>query len=198
MPLPASLTVAELKQLLDKQLNADDGILGLYLESAFEQAQAPPPYGCGRRLLPTPALVGTPPADTALPVDERIICDGRRYVRIPDAREITRVVIDGVELPRDRYEVLERDDHIVRLDLKRRSRVAVITGRFGFLTLPANLREAIYILAARAFYERAAQYADQVAIAEGAAIQSYYRQLPPRTKLVFATFTVASDIWGLA
>lgn len=206
MPVPSSsgLTLGELKRLVDKQLPADDDILGLALEAAFEQAQAPPPYGCGRLLIPDPVLENTGTEedpvweDTEDPVERRILTHGSRFVRVPDAREITSVLLDDVEIASTDYEVLERNEQIVRLELGRRANVVKVTGRFGFATIPAALREAIYILAARSYYERSAQYADQVAIAEGAAVQAYYRQLPPRTKLVFGTFTVPSDQWGLA
>lgn len=192
MPLNPSLTLAGLKRRVDRVGASDDDLLADYLAAAFETAQKRPPFGTGRLLLPEPALDANPP------VTKRIVNDYSRFVRVPDAREITQVLGDDVEIPTDQYEVLERNDHIVRLELRRRCRIVKVTGRFGFATLSADLTDAIYILAARAYYEANAQYADQVAYAEGAAVQAYFRQLPPRTKLIFNAYTVPHDLYGLA
>lgn len=193
MPVPAGLQLAELKQLVDVQLSTHDPVLELHLEAAYLQAQAPPPYGCGRLLTPDPEVIAPteedPDPDQPEPVTRRVRLHGSRFVRVPDARELTTVEADGVELVAETdYEILERNDHIVRLELFRRPRVIILTGRFGFAEIPANLREAIYILAARSFYERGAQFADQVALAEGLGVQQYFRQLPPRVRLVFAAY----------
>lgn len=206
MPLPDSLSLEILKKdYIDKQLSADDDILTSFLESAFEQAQAPPPFGCGRLLVPD--------SDEDPPVEKRIRAHGRRRLIIPDAREITEVLADDV--PVTEYELFDRDGVHVRIELprigncygyeneyeyyrhRRLPKIVTVKGRFGFASIPPNLLDAIYILAARYWYERDAQYADQVPIAEGAAIQTYYRQLPPRTKLVFATYTVPQAVAGL-
>jgi hypothetical protein len=197
VPATGRLTLAELKERIDKELTDDDDVLAAYLEAAFQQAQAPPPYGCGRLLVPDPA------SDLDEPVTRSIRAGGRRRVAIPDARAITKVVVDD-DVVTD-YEVFERNGHIVQLQLPRVASAALtsvdptpktieITGRFGFIEIPSDLREAIYLLAARAFHERDAAYADQVAIAEGAGVQTYYRQLPPRTKLAFATYSLPAGM----
>ncbi len=187
--MPDQLTVAGLKRRMDKQLSADDEALEGWLAAAFDQAQAAPPYGCGRLLEPNPADAEDDP------VEMRFTPHGSRFVRIPDGRVITDVLADGSPVA---YEQLARQGHIVRLELPRPARIVTVTGRFGFATLPENLVDAIYVLAARYFYERAALYADRVVVGEGAVAESYYRQLPPRTKLVFATFTIATDQYGFA
>jgi hypothetical protein len=218
MPVPASLSLDALKRRIDKKLGNDDGLLTEYLEGAFEQAQAPAPYGCGRLLVPDPPLVaGEPSTDTADPVQKQFSVRGRR-VLIPDAREITEVLVDDEAVAE--YRTTEQNGLVVLLNLphdhrycayggydseyaagcwcRRRRRTVKVTGRFGFLDIPATLKDAIYILAGRSFYEREAQYADQVALAEGAGIQAYYRQLPPRAKLVFGTYAVPDGLGGLA
>jgi hypothetical protein len=201
------LTLADLKQRIDVRLTGVDDMLRDYLIGALEQAQAPPPNGCGRLLIPNPATADDDPVTLTLQTFNR-------YVRVPDAREITEVLVDDVEATD--YVALSQNDHIVQLTLSDAScaghlypftgvyrssgqpRIVKVTGRFGFETIPKGLREAIYILAGRAYYERQAQYADQVVIGETGATQAYYRQLPPRTKLTFSTYTVAKGLGGLA
>lgn len=200
--IAASLSLEELKEHLDAELIGDDDLLERYLAAAFLQAQAPAPYGCGRLLTPDPA----PGADPVVRTSR--LRGSRRRVVVRDAREITAVTVDDAAAA---WEVaLERDDHIVLIDLpdlaapvgtadgRLARRVCEVTGRFGFEAIPDNLRNAIYVLAARAVHERDAAYADQVAIAEGAGVQSYYRQLPPATKLVFATYSLPSGLGGLS
>lgn len=213
MGLPAWLTVEALKLRIDKQLSTDDVLLAEYLEGAFAQAQAPPPYGCGRVLIPDPAPVIAEGEDTSDPVTRTIEVRGRR-VLLPDAREVTEVTVDGtaVELGGTAgYHLVARDGLFVRLDLHREywerswggyrhphQRSIEITGRFGFVKPPVNLIGAIYTLAARRYYEREAQYADAVVVGEGAAAQSYYKQLPPEVRVAFETFALPAGIAGLA
>jgi hypothetical protein len=177
------LTLDALKRRLDHELSVDDDKLQEYLDAAFAQTQAPWPLGCGRLLTPD----STP---RTLPVRR-----GRAIV--PDASTITAVTVDAIAATG--YRVLRKDGYIVQITgLPDTATEAVVDGAFGFTSLPANLADAIYVLAARMHYEEAAQYADQVAVLEGAAVQNYYRQLPPRTKLVFQTFAVPAAVAGLA
>jgi hypothetical protein len=223
--LHPDLSVDELKDRVDKQLDGDDPLLTDYLAAAWLQAQAPAPYGCGRNLTPDPELApgaseNDPPIDTLEPV-ERVLRPGGargRHVLVPDAREIVSVTADGtaltVDADTDGYEVLKRDGHVVRITLTagRRwcdgrwtwdqvaqpTRAVTVVGRFGFAVLPDHLKEAIYQLASRMYLERDAQQADQVVLAEGMGVQSYYRQLPPRTKLAFASLALPTGLAGLA
>jgi hypothetical protein len=192
------LTLAELKRRLDRENDVDDDFLVDYLAAAFEQAQKPHPYGCGRLLVSDPLL------DSDDPV-QRVIPTRSRRVFIRDAREITEVLLDDVAIADTAYTTTAKDGLIVGLRFAddgtwapRRERVVKITGRFGFQTLPVSLADAIYTLAARDYYERAAQYADQVEILEGTAVQAYYRQLPPRTKLAFASYAIPLAAVGLS
>jgi hypothetical protein len=100
-----------------------------------------------------------------------------------------------ITMPRDHPLWSSRGE---RFSETRERTFVAVTGKFGFVTPPADLVEAIYILAARAFYEREVQYADQVQVAEGAAVQAYYRQLPPRTKLAFTSYAPEEGLGGLA
>jgi hypothetical protein len=203
--LPASLSVEELKRRVDHTMSVDDDLLADDLAAAFLQAQAPPPYGTGRLLTPDPAR----DADDA--VTRTLTSTGRR-VRVPDARSIAAVTLDGTAATD--YRAISRNGVVVQLALGDdgnwvrtpgyseswplpTSRTVIITGRFGFAQVPIDLAGAIYQLAARWHYERQAQYADQVEVLEGTAVQSYYRQVPPRVKLVFASYAVPPAVGGL-
>jgi hypothetical protein len=192
-PIGEQLNLAGLKARLGLELNASDDELQNYLDAAFAQAQAPPPHGCGRTLTPDPA------SDTAGEVVRTFAMTGHR-LRVPDARVLSEVLVDDVDAG---YRALWHKEHIVAITVARAApvyavpelpaqRTVTLTGRFGFAVIPQDLVEAIYLLAARYHYEKAAQYADQVEILEGTAVQSYYRQLPPRAKLAFATYAVPS------
>jgi len=216
--LPPQLTLAGLKRRIDKQLPKDDELLSEMLLAAFVQSQEPAPLGCGR------LLTATPP-DSEPPITRTFHVRGRRTA-VPDARLITGVTWDGVVLPS--YFTTERNGVTVAIECppshsatfftwggfgppfserspsyeERRERHTVeVTGRFGITPIPADLLEAIYTLAARMFYEREAQYADQVQIVEGggaAGVVQYYRQLPPRTRLAFASYTLPTGLVGVA
>lgn len=203
--VPLSLSVEELKRRVDHTMNVDEDLLADDLAAAFLQAQAPPPYGTGRLLTPDPAR------DDDAPVERTLTTTARR-VRVPDARSVSAVTLDGSATTD--YQLVPRNGVYVQIALGddgqwTRSpgysqswppvmeRTVVVTGRFGFIAIPVDLAGAIYQLAARWHYERQAQYADQVEVLEGTAVQSYYRQLPPRVKLVFASYEVPSAAGGL-
>lgn len=205
--VPRGLSLEDLKRRLDRTMDVDDDLLADDLAAAFKAAGAPPPKGCGRELSPDP------PRSTDAAVT-RTVLSTRRRVRIPDAREITAVTVDGTATTA--YATLERDGLIVQLDLDddgqwtdrwRGSdlqegratirRTIAVTGRFGFAVLPDDLIGAIYVLAARWHYERDALFADQVAVLEGTAVQSYYRQIPPRVALAFAAYAIPPAVAGL-
>lgn len=213
MPLPAELELKALKRRVDRQNSQDDDLLLECLEEAFEQAQAPAPLGCGRLLIPNPALAGD--EDTADPVEQTVTTRGRRIV-LPDARSIAEVLVDGEATTE--YETITHADPsklnlVVGLAIHepywrsycghgfrgaRRRHTITVKGRFGFPKLPVSLRGAIYTLAARKYMERQAQYADQVPVGEGAAVQTYYRQLPPAVKLAFESFALPGAVAPLA
>ncbi len=159
MGLPDWLTVPALKLRLDKELKADNVLLGEMLEEAFSDMQVAPPMGCGRLLVADPPLVpseeeGEPATDTADPVTRQIVVTGPR-VQIPDAREITAVTTTGdADDPTTaitEYGPVMRDGVIIQLNLPEdddrwrrfawepRSRrfpgekmTVAVTGRFGF------------------------------------------------------------------
>ena len=165
---------------MGKQLTADDPVLESYLLAAIEQAQARPPYGSGRNLTPSPA------ADTGT-VDLTFASAADGDVELPDASSITSVTVDGDPVTSFRPKV--RDGFVVRITTSP-SATVVVTGRFGMRPAPQTLVEAVYVLAARSYYERNAQYADQVVVGEGEAASTYFRQLPAKVKLAFSTYAI--------
>lgn len=201
-PFPVSLTLAGLKRRLDRELDADDDKLTDYLAAAVMQAQAPWPVGCGRLLFPDP-----PDPDDL--VVSRTVTVRRGRALVPDASTLSTVTVDGTLVGQSGYRTYERDGYIVQLrglDYPDPYRPVapvdesqcVVTGRFGFTSIPANLADAIYVLAGRYVYEEAVLFADRIEVLEGTAVQSYYRQLPVRTKLVFQTYAVPNAVVGLA
>lgn len=161
-----------------------------------------------RKLEPWPALVPIDPPtdpptyiDSAAPVVHRVVVNGSRFVRVPDAREITRVTVDDVELAATDYELhahrYPADGPTTHLELlNRRGRVVEVTGRFGFAAIPDELREAILTLAARRVYEESIGLVDSVnSDAYGA--RSYVKRLPVAISMVLADLTVPDDVLGL-
>lgn len=186
----AGLTVEELKQRIEVERSTDDELLESFLLEAFEQAQASPPHGTGRQLTPLDDPAGEPisiSVNTAFDGPVGIVAR-RPLIDVPDAREIVSVAADGLPLLATGYRAIERNGYVVRLRLAVPARVVTVVGRFGFLRLPESLKSAIYTLAGRMYFERNVQYADQVASDDGTTMHGYFRQLPPRTKLVFASF----------
>jgi hypothetical protein len=223
MSVPAPFTVQALKRRIDKQLSGDDALLAEILEAAISQAQEPFPIGCGRSITPEPAFTSGG-ADTNPPVTKNLTMRGRG-VLVPDARVITQVEVDKeavteyttriyngtivrLELPPEHSASFYDwggwgppfSERSARFDEHRAPHTVAITGRFGIWPVLPDLLEAIYTLAARMYYEREAQYADIVQLAEGpgASIgQTYYRTLPPRTRLAFTAYSLPDGMAGL-
>lgn len=186
--VPNPLTLDGLKRRMDRELDVDDDKLQEYLDAAFVQAQMPSPHGCGRLLTPDPP---DPEATTT-----RTVTVLRGRARVQDASALTSVTVDDTVVTN--YKPLRKDGYIIQISgLAEDATQAVLTGRFGFTALPGNLADAIYVLAARMSYEEAAMYADNVAILEGDAATVYYRQLPVRTKMVFAGYATPLAVAGL-
>lgn len=221
MGLPAWLSVDGLKRRIDRSKDIDDVLLAELLEEAFAQVQEAPPAGTGRLLTPDPAPVDG--ADTADPVTRTLTARGRRLI-LPDARSITTVTLgEGedtetvagyrlikrphetvacqIELPESIWERRERlwdlYEPIGRCEPPD-PRVVAVTGRFGFLTVSAAVRGAIYTLAARAYFERAAGFADNVAVGEGAAASIYNRSIPASARLTLERFALPLAYGGAA
>lgn len=201
--VPRDITLEAFKRRLDIEGTVDDDKLVDYLAAAVAQAQASWPLGCGRLLIPDPPLIDDDPVP-------KIVTARMGRALVPDASTITSVTVDGtLVVPGTGYRAWVRNGYIVQLRglgfpspyvpvASADEQQCVITGHFGFQSIPANLADAIYVLAGRYVYEEAVLYADRIEVLEGTAVQSYYRQLPPRCKLVFQTYAVPAGAGGLA
>lgn len=147
----------------------------------------------GRKFDPTPAL-DDQNEDTLPPVIKQFITDRRGWVRLPDLRELVSITYGGSTLVNTEwnaaYELWARDGepatHLqVQPEYLYPGRVPLqVSGRWGFLPVPAEVKEATYRMTARAYAERDARYADQVMSGMGeGAMFNYFKQLPPTVKL---------------
>jgi len=191
MALPPGIDVDELTPYLGTATALDAGdqaFLEFLLQGVCDYAA----QHTGRTLTPNPA--GTSPENATITIT-KLVYDNR--FRLPDARTITTVTADDVELTTGQYRanVVTPGGTIVYLDLlERQAKSVVVTGQFGFSEVPADLRDAIYTHTARNYRERDAMYADQVELPDGGSV-AFFRQLPPRVKLVYDAYRVRP--WGL-
>lgn len=107
-------------------------------------------------------------------------------MRVPDAREISAVTIGGVSIDPATVELVPWPDEDspapwIRLPVTPAGAVVTVAGRFGFLHLPADLEDSIYVFAARRYRERDAQYADAVDIGDGQSA-AYFRSMPANVR----------------
>lgn len=194
LPLLAPLTLDELRGYSDIQGASKGTQLERCLAAAILFCQA-----YTRRIFqPDPALVvegDSAPADTADPVTKPVLTEGRRRVRVPDVREITTLTIDGVE---STDYTLQPDGYgrpAPKILLPARGTVKIeITGRFGFLDVPSDVRDAIYTDAIRRYKGRDASYADRVDTPDGM-ILSYFRALPATVQASYNDLRVPSDFF---
>jgi hypothetical protein len=193
-PVP---TLDELKRYVDVEGGADDELLQTELDGEIQRCAA---Y-TARQLTKLPAS-DTEPAVT-VSLEQR----GRRFVRVPDAREVTAVVVDGVAvtdyqliraaMPHDGsvYLAVELyaaahahgEHHHNRAE---HPQTVEVTGRFGFDPFPDDLRVAILTETARHVYERAAGFADSVATGEWGG-RSYAKQLGSRARQVYDSYKLS-------
>jgi hypothetical protein len=155
-----------------------------------------------RQLTPLPPLVpvegSDPPtvADTADPVVHEAFVNGSRWIRVPDAREITRVEIDGREitgyvLHSHRFPA---NGPVTHVEIFVRGRVARVTGRFGFVELPEELREAIIATAAHRVAKESTGHVDVRSDEYGS--RQWSKRIPSEARMVFTNYTVPSDVIG--
>lgn len=185
----ADLDIEELKSYVNIEGADHDVALQLQLDAAIEEFSH-----TGRRLTPLPANEADPPAA----VTRRI--DGSRWVRIPDAREVTLVTVDGVAT--DQWELRKNkatdpDDHPRPfLELLRGGLVCEVTGRFGFVEIPADMKDAIYSIAARRMYERESGFVDAIRT-NAFGDRTYFKQFPAGVQAAWLRYAVAADRLGL-
>jgi hypothetical protein len=153
----------------------------------------------GRIFAPDPPLEGDPPEDTADPVTRTVVRDLSkrvRRVRIPDARALTEVKIDGVVVTGWKLrggDLPDRPAPWLKLpgDQLWEDEVDVaLTGRFGFNPTPDDLlNEAVYPISARHWHKRQAMWGDAVELPQGGLV-SYFRQFDPSVRDVIESYVI--------
>lgn len=124
--------------------------------------------------------------------------NGSRFIRVPDARTVTSVVIDGVaQSDFERLDSPGASHTTTMIEVFASGQVALVVGEFGMGTVPPDLVEAIMALASRRYWQRAAGLSDSVQSDEyGTA--TYFRAMPAEVRMVLDSYRVASDHMGLA
>jgi len=182
LPARGVIELAELKGYLNVKRTERDEFLQLLLDGAV-------------------AFAGGTYTKRALePLDDvsvRRRVNGSRFIRLPDARTVTKVELDGNEVTD--YELLDSpgsSDTTVTIEVFARARIAIVTGQFGMEVVPADLRVAIMVLAARRYWQREAGQSDSVQSQEyGTA--TYFKELPAEVRVVLDRYSVPSDWMGL-
>lgn len=126
----------------------------------------------------------------------RVRVNGSRFIRVPDAREITLVTIDGVEVTD--YELhrhpFPADGPVTHVEVFMRGRVAEVTGQFGFIELPNELREAMLAHMAHLVYQERAGFVASQVTEWGS--REYAATVPPWPRLVYTNYKVPDDLIG--
>lgn len=186
--MPQLATVDELIETLDLGGDNPARIKTDLLVRALDSAEKTVKQLTGRYFYPEPALVDG--ADTNPPVAKTFRVRGTRSqaenycvrVRIPDLRTATEVTVndtvvtEGVGYDFDSFEGEEPFTSIyLYQSIAYGSPFTVsstaelsITGRWGFLEVPGDIKEAVLQIAARRYHRRNAMFADQVDTGQGA------------------------------
>lgn len=186
-------SVDDLKAYLNPQPRGatEDALLLRLLEQASGRAEKL----SGRTFLPNPPFIGAagvPPTggtDTAPPVDVTLALlappragpfgeprGGVARIRVPDVRTLTAAADrDGNTIdPADVIlEAVRPGDPAVVATLPYPTGGVTLTGRFGFVTPPPEVREAVVLMAARAVYDRNARLANTISDPEGGITQYF-------------------------
>lgn len=163
----------------------------------------------GRTFFPNPALQGTPAADTGSPVLKTFTVPSSGYVTVPDLRTITAITLGGSPLlpyvpGGTGYELKGQQDEISEFGVYRYVKVTAalspylvagsaalaITGRWGFLAVPEDVKDACLLWVARRFKQKDANYADVVQSGIEAISQQYFNRLPEDIKMTLDAFSV--------
>jgi hypothetical protein len=190
-------TTEELQRYLDlsDEGEVDGALLGILLESASVVVAR---Y-TGRTFEPEPKDDGDPMVLKTFPLRHatpRRLWDGTRglAVPVPDLREVGLVSVAGSTVAEGEYEHDATDDeparelvlHTTFASIPRGAQLQV-SGRWGFAKVPADVRDVALLIAARAYREKDAAFADSVSTMEGGGL-SYTRTLPARARMVLDSY----------
>lgn len=202
--MPSAIaTLDELKRELDASRDIDDDLLQSILDGVSTRVET---Y-TGRLFHPDPPLDNAG-EDTAAPVTKSVRLPRRflrwsewgddhprtRMIDIPEAREIESVTGAAVEItgfeplndpPWGRIQVfgltVPPQPAITALP------ALTVIGKFGWWPPPADLKDAVLLMAARRSKERDAQYADTVQLAEGITV-AFFRQFPATVQATIESY----------
>lgn len=165
-------------QVIIGSRDADDEFLELLCEAASQRAES---Y-TDRRFTPHPPLPDDVDADLPEPVTVTVVTNGRLLVPVPDVREVESIAADGALLGVSDYALLTRpEEPATLLKLSAPARAVAITGHFGFVETPADVKLAVLAMAARSFHDAQARLGDRIVDPDGG-VTSYFRQLPVEAK----------------
>lgn len=172
-------TVDELKAHLDLVTagEVNDALLGVILNGTANAVQ----QYTRRKFVPEQI-------DTEPMVAKTFSTRGKGVIDLPDLRTPGTVTLNSAALNTDEYVLMGNDgEPYIWLDLGRawgyqhaylaQPNDLTITGRWGFLQVPAEVKLATLQWAARVYRERDAAFADTVTGPEGATF-SYFRNVP--------------------
>ena len=192
---------------LDHRSETDDDHLKALLASCEDMFER----GSNRLFSPDPVPNDTTPPDPVVRrvssggKDPEIGADDPYEIFLPDARELVRLVIVGQEVPEsesleawplDGWQLLpSRPGEPATTALvpskyvstRSESWDVIAVGHFGFVDVPADVVDAVYLMAARSFADRQATYADQILTAEGDNL-AYFRSMPQRAWRIFQSY----------
>ncbi len=172
----ALVSLLDFKSYANITKSDKDDLLEQILDGVSDAAQDE----AGRLFSPDPTY------DTAEAVTRIVLAEGRRLLRVPDARTVTLVETgdrqdDLTALEDTDWELvqLRADEPATNLRLEARPyRWVKVTGRFGFASVPEDVKLAVLVWAARVAAERDARQGEQQQDADGASV-TYFRQSMP-------------------
>lgn len=167
---------------------------------------------CQRRFSP----VLTPDDGSGGAVDANIAktftVGSSKFVRVPDLRTVSSIVLNGATLDATTYDLGYRSDDMpttfielgwgntrlpTALTFGKVSAIGglnprnlVVTGKWGFASCPSDVKHAVLVLAARMYKQRQASFADTVMLDNGSMI-AYLKQLSPEVKLALDSYRVS-------
>jgi hypothetical protein len=169
-----------------------------FLTSALEGAVGYVGRRTVRQLTPVPPEDEDPPITLTTASSPAVRVKARRFLRVPDAREVTALTINGVAIteyelrrqpqPDSPAPVIDVLDAALLVD-----RPAIeITGRFGFSPVPPELVDGVLALAAQRYQERNGNWGTQQRSDEFG-MSGPYGQLDLATRATLAGYQVPLD-----
>lgn len=131
--------------------------------------------------------------DTGTAVIRRFPARGRTRIKIPDLRVATAVTLDGVSLTANVGYYIEAYPTATSIQLVQGSAFIssmsagelAITGRWGMLQAPDEIKRSILEYAARKYHQKTARWSDQVTPSMEGGTFSYFRSIPDEIRMIW-------------